>query len=98
MKKLCLLVALVFSSVALLPGTASAQTQPVQLGLVTPLQIVPEDQSVGAFRLCLIYCANQDVQYVDLGLVLKTNGKNSILVQCRGPRERLLGSAVGLGR
>ena len=87
MKKLCLLVALVFSSISLLPGEASAQTKPVQLGLVTPLQIVPEDQSVGAFRLCLIYCANEDVQYVDLGLVLKTTGKNNI-VQL---------SAVGLG-
>ncbi len=60
-KKLCLLVALAFSSVAMVPQSASAQTKPVQLGLVTPLQIVPEDQSVGAFRLCLIYCANEDV-------------------------------------
>jgi hypothetical protein len=75
-KNLCLLVALAFSFAALVPGSASAQTNPVQLGLVTPLQIVPEDQSVGAFRLCLIYCANEDVRYVDLGLVLKTTGKN----------------------
>lgn len=86
-KKLCLTVALVFSSIALLPQSASAQTKAVQLGLVTPLQIVPEDQSVGAFRLCLIYCANEDVAYVDIGLVLKTTGKNEI-VQL---------SAVGLG-
>jgi len=75
-KKLSLFVALVLSTIALVPEPASAQTKPVQLGLVTPLQIVPEDQSVGAFRLCLIYCANDDVQYVDLGLVLKTRGKN----------------------
>jgi hypothetical protein len=86
-KKLCLLVALAFTFLAVLPQSSSAQTKPVQLGLVTPLQIVPEDQSVGAFRLCLIYCANEDVQYVDLGLVLKTTGKNNI-VQL---------SAVGLG-
>lgn len=78
-KKLCLLVALVFSSISLVPGAASAQTKPVQLGLVTPLQIVPEDQSVGAFRLCLIYCANEDVQYVDIGLVLKTTGEQSFV-------------------
>ena len=87
MKKLCLLVALAFTFLAVLPQSASAQTKAVQLGLVTPLQLVPEDQSVGAFRLCLIYCANEDVQYVDLGLVLKTTGKNNI-VQL---------SAVGLG-
>ena len=87
MKKLCLFLALVFSSVALIPETATAQEKPVQLGLVTPLQIVPEDQSVGAFRLCLIYCANEDVKYVDIGLVLKTRGEQSF-VQF---------SAVGLG-
>ena len=86
-KKLCLLVALAFSSVAMVPQSASAQTKPVQLGLVTPLQIVPEDQSVGAFRLCLIYCANEDVEYVDIGLVLKTRGEQSF-VQL---------AAVGLG-
>ncbi|MBK5096223.1 MAG: hypothetical protein JJE01_00480, partial [Gemmatimonadetes bacterium] len=79
MKNFCLLVALVFSSVALVPGAASAQTKPVQLGLVTPLQIVPEDQSVDAFRLCLIYCGNQDVKYVDIGLVLKTRGEQSFV-------------------
>jgi hypothetical protein len=78
-KKLCLLAALAFSSVALVPQSASAQTKPVQLGLVTPLQIVPEDQSVDAFRLCLIYCANEDVKYVDIGLVLKTRGEQSFV-------------------
>ena len=87
MKKLGLLAALSLSFVALNPASVSAQTKPVQLGLVTPLQIVPENQSVGAFRLCLIYCANDDVQYVDLGLVLKTRGKN----------EGIQMSGVGLG-
>ena len=87
MKKLSLFVALVLPIIALGPKPASAQTKPVQLGLVTPLQIVPEDQSVGAFRLCLIYCANDDVQFVDLGLVLKTRGKN----------EGIQLSGVGLG-
>ena len=87
MKKLCLFLALVFSSVALIPETAIAQEKPVQLGLVTPLQIVPEDESVSAFRLCLIYCANENVSYVDIGLVLKTRGKNEIIQL----------SAVGLG-
>ncbi len=86
-KNVGLLVALFLSFVAINPPTLSAQTKPVQLGLVTPLQIVPEDQSVGAFRLCLIYCANDDVQYVDLGLVLKTRGKN----------EGVQLSGVGLG-
>ena len=78
-KKICLVVALVSFAAAFVPQSASAQTKPVQLGLVTPLQIVPEDQSVDAFRLCLIYCANEDVKYVDIGLVLKTNGEQSFV-------------------
>jgi len=78
-KKLCLVVTLVSFAAAFVPQSASAQTKPVQLGLVTPLQIVPEDQSVDAFRLCLIYCANEDVKYVDIGLVLKTNGEQSFV-------------------
>jgi len=86
-KKLSLLIALAFSTAAVLPATVEAQTKPVQLGLVTPLQIVPQDQSVGTLRLCLIYCANEDVSYIDLGLVLKTSGKN----------EGFQFSLVGLG-
>lgn len=75
-KKLGLLMALAFTTAAALPATAEAQTKPIQLGLVTPLQIVPQDQSVGVVRFCLIYCANDDVKFIDLGLVLKTTGKN----------------------
>ena len=87
MKKLVLFAVLSLSFVALNPASVSAQTKPIQLGLVTPLQNVPEDQSVGVLRLCLIYCANDDVQFIDLGLVLKTRGKN----------EGVQLSAVGLG-
>ncbi len=72
-KNLSLLVALAFSSVALVPQSASAQdVKPISLGLVTPIQIVPEDQSVGIFRFSLIYGNNVAVRYLDIGLVSKT--------------------------
>jgi len=77
-KRLGLLMALALTTAAALPATAEAQTKPIQLGLVTPLQIIPQDQSVGVVRFCLIYCANEDVKYVDIGLVLKTTGQQSI--------------------
>lgn len=88
MKKLCLVVAVTVSFLATLPQAAAAQEEkPISLGLVTPIQIVPKDQSVGVLRLSLIYGANQDVRYVDLGLVNKTYGTN----------EGVQIGAVGLG-
>lgn len=54
---------IIFSSVA------SGQSSPIQLSLVTPIQIVPEGQSVGAFRFNLIYGRNTQVTGLDLGLV-----------------------------
>ncbi len=76
-KKLSLLVALAFSSLAMFPQSAEAQEEkPISLGLVTPIQIVPEDQSVGIFRFSLIYGRNVDVKFIDIGLVMKTEGKN----------------------
>jgi hypothetical protein len=72
-KKLGLTVALVFSTLAVLPQSAEAQEEkPISLGLVTPIQIVPEDQSVGIFRFSLIYGNNVAVRYLDLGLVSRT--------------------------
>lgn len=60
------------------PATAQG---PVQLALVTPIQIVPESQGVTAFRFNLIYSVNQSVQYVDLGLINMTSGGASKGIQ-----------------
>lgn len=48
---------------------ASAQSSPIQLSLVTPVQIVPQDKAVGGFRFNLIYGRNTHVIGLDLGLV-----------------------------
>jgi predicted transcriptional regulator with HTH domain len=49
---------------------------PVQLSLINSIQIVPENESVTAFRLA-IYGKNTHTQYVDIGIVTQnTNGKS----------------------
>ena len=58
-----------------------AQGKPIQLALFTPVQIVPENQSVTAVRLNLIYSVNRSVKYVDLGLVNMTSGGASTGLQ-----------------
>ena len=45
----------------------AAQGKPIQLALFTPIQIVPENQSVTAVRLNLIYSVNRSVQYKEGG-------------------------------
>jgi hypothetical protein len=53
---------------------ASSDGQPISLGLVTPIQIVPEAQGIGGFRFSLIYGNNAFVRGFDLGLVALTSG------------------------
>ena len=56
---------------------ALAESGPVQLSLVTPIQILSEDKSVTAFRFNLLYGRNTTVQYVDIGLVNHTTADGS---------------------
>ena len=60
---------------------ATAQEKPIQLALVTPVQIVPEGEGVSALRLNLIYSVNRSVKYFDWGLVNVTTGGPSAGVQ-----------------
>ncbi|MCK5573659.1 MAG: hypothetical protein KAJ12_12900 [Bacteroidetes bacterium] len=60
------LVTVVFSA------AAQAQSSPIQLSLVTPIQIVPPEKSIGGFRFNLIYGRNTSVVGLDLGLVNHT--------------------------
>lgn len=76
MKKLCLLVALSFSTLAVLPQDALAQEEKaINLALVAPIQLVPADQSVTLLRIGG-YAHNVDVAFFDIGLILKTDRKN----------------------
>lgn len=58
-----------------------AAQQPIQIALFTPVQIVPESQSVSVIRINFLYSVNRSVQYVDLGFVNLTSGGASQGVQ-----------------
>ena len=59
--------------VAIFNSSTIAQEKPIQLSLFTPVQIVPEDQSVKGFRFNLIYGKNAAVTGLDIGLVNMTS-------------------------
>ena len=54
------------------PQSAKAQKKPVQLSLVTPLQIFPPEDTIGGVRLNLLYGRNAVVNGLDVGLVNHT--------------------------
>ena len=58
------------------PATSRAESggKPISLGLVTPVQIVPEAQGISGFRFSLLYGNNAFVNGFDLGLVNMTTG------------------------
>jgi hypothetical protein len=54
-------------------AAAPATTKPLQLALVPPMQLVPEEQSIQGFRLN-IYGRNENMSGVDIGLAHETTG------------------------
>jgi len=73
MRKLVAAVALV--SALMMPVMVRGQdAKPIQLALLTPLQIVPQDDAVRGVRLSLLYGRNSYVTGFDLGLVSHTAG------------------------
>lgn len=51
---------------------AFAQNRPIQLALVTPIQIFPEETPISGVRLNLLYGRNVSVSGLDVGLVNHT--------------------------
>lgn len=49
-----------------------AQTKPIQIALITPVQLVPEDSDIIGIRLNLIYGRNTSVTGLDVGFVNHT--------------------------
>jgi hypothetical protein len=56
----------------LVSASVQAQTRPVQVSLVTPIQIFPEKYTITGIRLNLLYGRNVAVQGIDIGLVNHT--------------------------
>jgi hypothetical protein len=68
------LACLVSTALLILVPTVGAEERPVQLSLVTPVQIFPEEDDIAGIRLNLIYGRNASVTGVDLGLINHCTG------------------------
>jgi hypothetical protein len=71
-KKYRLLLAVI--ALILIASPALAQPRSIQIALVTPVQIYPEDESISGVRLNLIYGRNVTVRGLDFGLINHTTG------------------------
>ena len=58
----------------LAPLAAEAKERPINLSLVTPIQIFPDTDSIVGFRFSLLYGRNAAFTGLDLGLVNHTTG------------------------
>ena len=62
-------------AVLFLPEVVQGQEErAIQLSLVNPIQLVPEDDAVRGLRLSLLYGRNTDVSGLDIGLVAHATG------------------------
>lgn len=77
MKQTCIVV-LVLILLVCAGAEANAQSKPVQLALFNPVQIFPENTSIGGIRLSLIYGKNATVSGLDWGLVTHTTSGTSM--------------------
>lgn len=72
--KLAVTFALFASLTAATVTPAPAQGKPIQLSLFSPVQIVPENESISGVRLSLLYGRNANMSGFDWGLVTSTTG------------------------
>ena len=80
-KKRFILLVLCILVFVLTASTVWAQTRPIQLSLVTPIQIFPETDSIAGLRFNLLYGRNVSVTGLDIGLVNHTTSGTSLGLQ-----------------
>jgi hypothetical protein len=66
--------ALIGFAVAVLVTPASAQRKPINIALVTPIQIVPAEQAISGFRWNIIYGNNSAMSGLDIGIANHVSG------------------------
>jgi hypothetical protein len=82
LKRLCILLAFVLVMCSVMHAPIRAEeTRPIQLSLVTPVQIFPEEYRITGVRLNLLYGRNAAVSGLDLGLVNHTTTGESVGLQ-----------------
>lgn len=60
--------------IAFAANPAQAQKRPVQVSLVTPVQIFPPEDTIVGVRLNILYGSNEAVYGLDLGIANRTTG------------------------
>jgi len=71
-RKSCLLVVIAMLITILGSTPVHAKNRPIQLALVTPIQIFPEKDSITGIRFNLLYGRNVSVTGLDVGMVNHT--------------------------
>jgi hypothetical protein len=72
MKRLGTLLGMALICCMIFAGTTHAEEKPVQLALVAPVQLFPENTDIVGIRFNLLYGRNASVSGLDLGLVNHT--------------------------
>ena len=72
MRSMTLFVVLGMVLVLFSPLELRAAERPLQLSIITPLQLFPEEDNITLFRFNLIYGRNSSVRGLDLGLINHT--------------------------
>ncbi len=67
--KVCFVAGVIGVLVLALPVLATAQSKPVNLALFNPVQVFPENTTIGGVRINLIYGKNIEMSGFDWGLV-----------------------------
>ena len=81
-KKCCVLPGLIaLALVFICTAVQAQQNRPVQIALITPAQIFPEEDAITGIRLNLIYGRNVSVTGLDFGLINHTTTGKSMGIQ-----------------
>ena len=80
-KKIALVTLAIISMLSISAFAQTDDAHGFQLSLITPVQIVNQEQSVTGLRINLIYGSNKSVTGVDWGLINRTTGDGSMGAQ-----------------
>ena len=82
LRKSCVLLGLAALTLIFICTPVQAQqNRPIQIAIVTPAQIFPEEDPISGIRLNLIYGRNVSVTGLDLGLINHTTTGKSMGIQ-----------------
>ncbi|MFC1614103.1 LA_2272 family surface repeat-containing protein [Gemmatimonadota bacterium] len=81
LRKSNVLLGLAALTIILIYTPVQAQNRPIQIAIVTPLQLFPEENSISGIRFNLIYGRNVSVTGLDVGLINHTTTGKSKGIQ-----------------